>query len=436
MMCGTCVCLSSKAHPPSSTVSRGGCCCCLFQPAPCASWAAVNTGNQHLRVPSTIMPLIFSRAFCSCKGGCGKTTLMYNCACAHATSNPDHHVMMLDFSETGDISTLALGGFIGHSELGGKGKAMADAYSSKSMATTDALAAAAAACAAAPTSKTQRGFLPLFQRWSATPAQACDFQMDGKLVDLHEINPAMPSNLFISVTSPDTASNAAFDTPAKRLAVKQGLMQFFESDSRNWVIFIDTDGDRAFTHRTKMGLMLARCIAVPTDVNDNDARRMEYFSQGIREMQEAGESAPVIDVFILNKVNIVKWEPMNDESKGITSPGTPAKSAISEIDRLSVQLAAAFCRDGQVDLLPPRFVFPDMTQAGRISSSYGCPVVALRDNMARLKRTAASEGLDLSSFSVSPQLVQAVYELAAFLESVAMRDEANPRTPVKSARGA
>jgi hypothetical protein len=32
--------------------------------------------------------------------------------------------------------------------------------------------------------------------------------------------------------------------------------------------------------------------------------------------------------------------------------------------------------------------------------------------------------------------VQAVYELAAFLESVAMRDEANPRTPVKSARGA
>ena len=186
-----------------------------------------------------------------------------------------------------------------------------------------------------------------------------------------------------------------------------------------------------------MGLMLARCIAVPTDVNDNDARRMEYFSQGIREMQEAGEAAPVIDAFILNKVNIVKWEPMNDESKGITSPGTPAKSAISEIDRLSVQLAAAFCRDGQVDLLPPRFVFPDMTQAGRISSSYGCPVVALRDNMARLKRTAvSSEGLDLSSFSVSPQLVQAVYELAAFLESVAMRDDANPRTPVKSARGA
>ena len=153
-------------------------------------------------------------------------------------------------------------------------------------------------------------------------------------------------------------------------------------------------------------------------------------------MQEAGESAPVIDVFILNKVNIVKWEPMNDESKGITSPGTPAKSAISEIDRLSVQLAAAFCRDGQVDLLPPRFVFPDMTQAGRISSSYGCPVVALRDNMARLKRTAvSSEGLDLSSFSVSPQLVQAVYELAAFLERMALRDEANPRTPAKSATG-
>jgi tRNA(Leu) C34 or U34 (ribose-2'-O)-methylase TrmL len=112
--------------------------------------------------------------------------------------------------------------------------------------------------------------------------------MEGKLVDLHAINPAMPVNLFIAVTSRDTASNAGFDTPAKRALVKQGLMQFYESDSRTWTIFIDTDGDRAFTHRTKMGLMLARCIAVPTDVNDNDARRMEYFSQGIQEMQEAG----------------------------------------------------------------------------------------------------------------------------------------------------
>ena len=379
------------------------------------------------------MPLISSRAFVSCKGGCGKTTLMYNVACAHARLHPDHYVMMLDFSETGDISTLALGGFTGTAELGGKGKAMADAYSSKGMATTDAMAAAAAASVAAPT---KRGFLPLFQRWSAAPAQADDFQMDGKLVDLHAVNPAMPSNLFISVTSPDTASNAAFDTPAKRLAVKQGLMQFFDGDSRNWVIFIDTDGDRAFTHRTKMGLMLARCIAVPTDVNDNDARRMEYFTQGIQHMQDAGEEVPAIDVFILNKVNVVKWESMNDDSKGITSPITPAKSAVCEIDRLSGQLAAAFCRNGRVDLLPQRFVFPDMTQAGRISSSYGCPVVALPDNVARLKRIAASEGLDLSSFSVSSQLVQAVSELAMFLERATLHNGASPTTPVKSARGA
>ena len=343
--------------------------------------------------------------------------------------------MMLDFSETGDISTLALGGFIGTTELGGKGKSMADAYSSKGIATTDALAAAAAASVATPT---KTGFVSIFERWSAAPAPAptSDFKMEGKLVDLHAVNPSMPSNLFITVTSPDTASNSAFDTPAKRLAVKQGLMQFFDTDSQNWVIFIDTDGDRAFTHRTKMGLMLARCLAVPTEVNDNDARRMEYFTEGMREMQEAGEEVPPIDAFILNKVNIVRWEPMNDDAKGITSPGTPSRATVSEIDRLSGQLAAAFCRDGQLSLLPPRFVFPDMTQAGRISSSYGCPVVALPDNLARLRRTAASEGLDLSSFSVAPQLLHAVDELVAFLERASQRHDASPHTPVKSDRGA
>jgi hypothetical protein len=85
------------------------------------------------------MPLVFSRAFCSSKGCCDKPTLMHNVACAHALRHPDHHVMMLDFSETGDISTLALGGFIGTAELGGKGKAMAEPYWPKGIATTDSM---------------------------------------------------------------------------------------------------------------------------------------------------------------------------------------------------------------------------------------------------------------------------------------------------------
>ena len=49
---------------------------------------------------------------------------------------------------------------------------------------------------------------------------------------------------------------------------------------------------------------------------------------------------------------------------------------------------------------------------------------------------AASESLDLSSFSVSPQLVQAVDELASFLERATLRHDASPHTPVKSDRGA
>jgi hypothetical protein len=85
------------------------------------------------------MPLFVSRAFCSSKGCCDKTTLMYNVACSHALRHPDHRVIMLDFSETGDISTLALGGFIGTAELGGKCKAMAEAYWPKGFVTADSM---------------------------------------------------------------------------------------------------------------------------------------------------------------------------------------------------------------------------------------------------------------------------------------------------------
>ena len=341
--------------------------------------------------------------------------------------------MMIDLSETGDISTLALGGFIGTTEIGGKGKAMADAYSSRGIATTDSLAAAAAASVAA-SSNPKKGFLFTPQRWFSA-SEKSDFDMDGRLVDLQSVNPAMPANLFITVTSPDTASNAAFDTAAKRQAVKQGLMQFFETDSRDWVVFIDTDGDRAFTNRTKLGLVLAQCVAVPTLVNDNDARRMEYFTKGTQEMRDAGENVPPIDVFILNMVNVVRWVPMTDDAKGITSPFSPAKSTVSEIDRLSGQLAAAFCPDGKVDFLPRRFVFPEMSQAGRLSSSYGCPIVALPDNITRLRRVAASEQLDLASFSVSSDLVDVVNELAEFLDRSTLSHETNPHTPVKKESG-
>ncbi len=314
---------------------------------------------------------------------------------------------------------------MGAAKLGGAGLERAQAYSKHQIATIDGMCAAAAAAASAPSSAP---FLPLFQR-SAAPVPSSAFEMEGRLVDLHALNPAMPVNLFIAVTSPDTASNAAFDTPDKRALVKQGLLQFYESDSRTWAIFIDTDGDRHFTHRTKMGLTLARSVVVPTDINDNDARRMEFFVAGVREMSESGEHVPPIDSFILNKVNVHKWESMNDDKKGIFSPFSPPKATVSEIDRVSGQIAAAFCRGGSVEHLPKRFVFPEMSSAGRMASTFGVPVVALKENLSTLKSGAKAEGLDLGSFTVSDNLVDAIDELSAFLEGISMGDSAS--TPVK-----
>ena len=146
-------------------------------------------------------------------------------------------------------------------------------------------------------------------------------------------------------------------------------------------------------------------------------------------MAESGEHVPPIDAFILNKVNVYKWESMNDDTKGITSPFSPPKATVSEIDRISGQIASAFCRGGSVEHLPRRFVFPDMTQAGRLASTFGVPVVALKEHMSAVKSGAKAEGLDLGSFTVSDNLSDAIDELSAFLEHVSMGDSAG--TPVK-----
>jgi hypothetical protein len=289
-----------------------------------------------------------------------------------------------------------------------------------------------AAAAAAAASSSKLPFCPVFRGASAPAPASSEFQMEGRLVDIHAINPAMPSNLYIAVTSPDTSSNAGFDTPAKRALVKQGLLQFYESDSRTWVIFIDTDGDRQFTHRTRMGLLLARSIAVPSLVNDNDARRMEFFAQGSRQMAESGEEVPPIDAFILNEVNVLKWVPSTDEGSGVVSPFTPPRATVSEIDRVSAQIASAFCRGGNIAHLPKRFVFPDMAQAGRLASTFGIPVVALKEHMPLLKSSARQEGLDIGAFSVSDSLIGAIDELSAFLEAASIGDSA--KTPVKGGK--
>ena len=265
-------------------------------------------------------------------------------ACAYARNHPDERVIIKDFTETGDLSTLCLGGFLRFTKLRETG--VEQSYASHGIVTIDSFCAAAAAAASASSSAS---LLSLFQR-PAAPAPSSEFQMERRLVDLHAINAAMPTNLFLVANSPETSSNAGFDTPAKRALVKQGLMSFYEQDARTWAIFIDTGGDRHFTHRTRMGLALARSIAVPTDINDNDTKRMEFFAQGVREMAEAGEAVPPLDAFILNKVNVVQWQSNSDEGKGVISPFSPAKATVSEIDRVSGQIASVFGRDGKVEL--------------------------------------------------------------------------------------
>ena len=72
-----------------------------------------------------------------------------------------------------------------------------------------------------------------------------------------------------------------------------------------------------------------------------------------------------------------------------------------------------------------------MKQAGRLSSTFGVPVVALKENMASLKSSAKAEGLDLESFSIGDNLTNAIDELSAFLEQASLVHFA--RAPAASA---
>jgi hypothetical protein len=264
-----------------------------------------------------------------------------------------------------------------------------------------------------------------------------ELQNESRLIQLSKVNPMMPENMYMSVTSPDTASNVGFDTPAKRRAVKTGLLTMFADDDRDWVVFIDTDGDRAFTNRTKMGLLLAQFIALPTEVDDNDFSRLAtFFEKEIEKMAAADEIVPRIDMFIMNKIQLHRWEELNTKSKPFTSPFSPPKATVAEIDRLTTQLAKFFCK-GNESQLPHQFWFPSVPIC-KLSSTYGCPLVLMQDHLPALKQKAISEGWgDLTSIEIRDELANAVKALARALEPKQPHDQgSNPSTPVKAQRSA
>jgi hypothetical protein len=377
------------------------------------------------------MPLVFSRAFASCKGGCGKSALLFNVACAHALKHPEQSVAILDFSLTGDISAVALGGSTGTNTQQGTGRDKATEFAKQGIATTDLLAAAATAAAAVP-SATKK--VPIFMSSDEKPkraAQPAGLTMQDHLLKLNTTNPMLPDNMYMSVTSPETASNSGFNTPAKRRAVKEGLYKMFADEVRSWVVFIDTDGDVSFTNRTKMGLLLAKTIAMPIDVDPQQFWRLVFYQRAVSEMADEDEKVLLIDVFILNKIPLNKWEELNPMPRNVVgSPFQPTHASIAQIDALTQALAKAFC-EGVVSSLPNQFWFPEIKPMIH-SSNYGCPLVLMQDNLDSLKSSSRSGWDDLTNVDVRDEVVNAVKKLATALEP---RIQNEPyRTPERQPR--
>jgi hypothetical protein len=357
------------------------------------------------------MPLVFSRAFASCKGGSGKSTLLFNIACTHAVQHPEHSVLIMDFSLTGDISAVALGGATGINAREGTGRDKAETFSTQGIATTDLLAAAATAAASA---KKVSIFRSPGDGQPSEAAQPGGLGMQDHLLKLNAVNSMLPDNMFMSVTSPEIASDDGFDTPAKRRAVKDGLKQMFAHEARKWAVFIDTDGDVSFTDRTKMGLLLAQTVAMPIDVDPQQFWRIKFFQRGVSKMAAVNEIVPLIDIFILNKIQLQKWEEMNPRPRNVVgSPFQPVLASISQIAALTQKLADAFC-EGDVTQLPSQFWFPDIKPMSH-SSNYGCPLVLMQENLKSLKTASKLEWDDLTNVDVRDEVVNAVQELTTAL---------------------
>ena len=318
-----------------------------------------------------------SYCFCNNRGGVGKTFMAFQSACEAARSRPDKKVLVLDFSLYSDITALLLGG----SAREGFGAPMKGLQVTVDNTTEDTRAEGLirdlehamdhdAHAAAAPGGANKPGtsiFGAFFAKKpaAATPAPAA-VDLTKYLIRPADFNPAIPGNLYLvpsagavswSNTQGDNDTGSENEQPlwtrrgdqwwpvaCKLRAAVDALPADYDA------VMIDTDHLAACV-LTKLALAVCKSVAVPLSFDDGDFNRLftdvtgnSLFTDVMIPMNDKGYLRARVAKMVFTKVAVDK----NDKTTttgGISSPFTPRKTVMEQMDLMAQQVWSACNHD-------------------------------------------------------------------------------------------
>eukprot|EP00419_Tripos_fusus_P010858 CAMPEP_0172656276 /NCGR_PEP_ID=MMETSP1074-20121228/1261_1 /TAXON_ID=2916 /ORGANISM="Ceratium fusus, Strain PA161109" /LENGTH=362 /DNA_ID=CAMNT_0013471093 /DNA_START=8 /DNA_END=1096 /DNA_ORIENTATION=- len=286
------------------------------------------------------MPLQSGHVFASHIGHTGKTTLCFQTSCFYAKRHPDVHVLVIDFTEEGDLTKRLLGGV--------------DSASKKA----DDLFGGVFRLLSHVREKTDAGLL---SRWLFS--QEVDIAQHAIRVADH--NPNIPNNLFLMSSGawPDPQQMEA--EARRKLGTK--IRDALEQSKTTWKLFCDTDGDRRPSDFTMIAYSLCMEAIVPLHLNKADLDRTETMLGMMHHLREQGEIETQVLFIVWNCVKSLKDEPCSHRGQlgdlGLELPFTPTKVCLSILDDCNAKLYG-FSQD-----LPGLFVHHEAGMAAFIQTS-------------------------------------------------------------------
>ena len=309
--------------------------------------------------------------FANNKGGSGKSTMLFQLACAYAQARPEESVLVIDLSLYSDVSTLLMGGT--HRE-----QILAACAGEEALVQV----------ASSPDRRAE-GLLASLERDAV--ADVLDYA-----VTPCETNPKVPANLKLVASCEKLP-----DVEGTYYRVASKLRQSLARLGKGWTVFIDTD-HLAASGIGKLALCAASKILVPLSTDDLDFKRMFYDPTGhslveaIKGLREKSQLHGKLHCFLFNRVKPKKNEEY--ESEMWRSPFTPNKPTTAREDgrepvrvlrggRLQAVLLFAGEIRTHADFKPYFFCFRDGAESVMNASKQGGePIVAMDHNARDLSR--------------------------------------------------
>lgn len=306
-------------------------------------------------------------ALANTKGGCGKTTLTFQLACAYAESTPDVKVLVLDATLNGDTSIMFLGG--SQAVPGGDGNSMGSGlwYTQNLNASNcGTLTGVFRAClngnASAPT-------------WlsSLFTSSSTGLDLENKVFQVSRVNPAVPPNIYLACGGRDRVD---LSERSARQRVVKALSDGIAAIPDRWSVFADTDGDLELSPYTKACLGICPKLVLPYELDSKDILRFSnFFLPQLREMNGAGERTGAVSMMLWNKVSVSKWGDAGLISPIFKSP----KEKEADMQSLQESLAEWLLGDRSRWREVRSAVIPPFDSAGNVSSRSGAPLITSSD---------------------------------------------------------